>query len=243
MPHSRGPSHRHTEGQGGASDLPRKRALPTRLNSRAGVAAQALLLEPQRDWQVADLAARAEISNAFAHRVLVRLETEGVVEASGAGPRKVRRVDDPRALLDLWAEEAKDRGVLRARAFRLARNAEELSEAVVAGLDERGVACALTSAAAASRVAPLVTAVPVTEIWVSDDTDVQDAIDACGAERVEGGHNLVLAQARGDAPLAFRRQEQGIWMVNPFRLYLDLRRDPKRGHEQADHIRQEVIGF
>jgi len=105
----------HTEGQGRAASLPRKRALPTRLNGRAGVAAQALLLEPQRDWQVADLATRTEISNAFAHRVLVRLETEGVVEASGAGPRKVRRVVDPRALLDLWAEEAKDRGVLRAR--------------------------------------------------------------------------------------------------------------------------------
>jgi hypothetical protein len=233
----------HTEGQRAVANLRQDRALPTRLSSRAGVVAQALLLEPARGWQIMDLAVRAGISTAFAHRVLVRLEAEGVVEASGAGPRKVRRVVSPTALLDLLAEEDSDRSVARARAFRLARNAGELSDAVVARLDGRGIACALTGAAAAARVAPSITAVPVTDIWVSDRVGIEEAVDACGAERVEGGHNLVLAQARGDAPLAFRGREHGIWIVNPFRLYLDLRRDPKRGQEQADRIRHEVIGF
>lgn len=233
----------HTEAQRREVSVPKGKKLPTRLNGRAGVAAQALLLEPTRDWRITDLAARAKISSSFAHRVFVRLEGEGVVEAAGAGPKKVRRVVNPSALLDLWAEEAEDRHVSRVRAFRLAQNPNELGEAVVAALDERGMTCALTGAAAAARIAPLISAVPVAEIWLADGVLVEEAIEACAAERVETGHNVLLAQTQGDAPLSFRHQEQGVWTVNVFRLYLDLRMDPKRGQEQADHIRQEVIGF
>jgi hypothetical protein len=34
-----------------------------------------------------------------------------------------------------------------------------------------------------------------------------------------------------------------VWVANPFRLFVDLRRDPRRGREQADHLREETIGF
>ena len=69
------------------------------------------------------------------------------------------------------------------------------------------------------------------------------AAQALDAELVETGANLVLTQAPGDAPLAFRREHEGTWLVNPMRLYYDLRKDPRRGREQADRLRQEVIGF
>ena len=46
-----------------------------------------------------------------------------------------------------------------------------------------------------------------------------------------------------DTPLAFREKAKGLWVANRFRLYGDLRSDPRRGREQADHLRQEVIGF
>jgi hypothetical protein len=32
-------------------------------------------------------------------------------------------------------------------------------------------------------------------------------------------------------------------VVNRFRLYVDLLDDPRRGREQADNLRREVIGF
>jgi hypothetical protein len=63
------------------------------------------------------------------------------------------------------------------------------------------------------------------------------------AERVTNGHNIVFLQAKDDTPLAFREKANGLWVANRFRLYADLRNDPRRGREQADHLRREVIRF
>lgn len=216
---------------------------PTRLSGKAGVAAQALLLEPERRWKVTELAEVAEISTALAHRVLARLEREGIVAAQGAGPRTTRQLLQPAALLDLWAEEAADRRVRRLQAFRLSRDSRGLADAVSDALDKAGVEHAVTGAAAALRLAPFVTAVPVIDVWVTDRAELTAAAELAGAEPVESGHNLVLAQAEGDRPLAFRVKDDGVSIVNRFRLYLDLRADPRRGREQAERLREEVIGF
>ncbi len=233
----------HTEAQRGRrADTPRPRT-QTRLAGKAGVGAQALLVQPEREWKVQDLAAEAGISVGLAHRVLVRLETEGLVATDGAGPRRVRRVADPTALLDLWAEENTDRAVQRMRAYRLARDPRELAGAVSAGLDAVGIDHAVTGAAAAARIAPFITAVPVAEIWIDSVASLAEAAVATDAEAVESGHNVAFLQANGDEPLAFRRQVDEIWAVNPFRLFYDLRNDPRRGHEQAEALRREVIGF
>ena len=232
----------HTEGRRRRGDGSPHR-VQARLAGKAGVAAQALLLDPERDWKVQDLAGEAGVSIGLAHRVLARLEEEGLVASEGAGPRRVRRVVAPTALLDLWAEENTDRGVRRARAYRLARDPRELASAVSAALDAAGVGHAVTGAAAAALVAPFVTSVPVTEVWVDSVVSLDGAVATAGAEVVDGGANLALVQGSGDEPLAFRRQDEGTWIVNPVRLFSDLRGDPRRGREQAERLRQEVIGF
>jgi hypothetical protein len=231
----------HTEGRR-RSDGGRPQP-QTRLAGKAGVAAQALLLDHERDWKVQDLAGEAAVSVGLAHRVLARLEREGLVAAEGAGPRRVRRVVDPTALLDLWGEENTDRGVQRVRAYRLARDPHELAGALSAGLDAAGIGHAVTGVAAAAFVAPFVTAIPVSEIWVDSTVSLDEVVAASDAEAVETGPNVVFVQARGDEPLAFRRQSERAWVVNPVRLFADLRGDPRRGREQAERLRQEVFGF
>jgi hypothetical protein len=216
---------------------------PTRLTGKAGIVAQALLLGPDRRWQVQGLAEEAHVSLGLAHRVLARLETEGLLAAEGTGPKRVRRVADPTALLDLWAEENTDRAVRQTRAYRLAREPRELVGAVSKGLQEAGIEHAVTGAAASALLAPFVTAVPVAEIWFDSGATAEDVVAAAHAEMVEDGHNLVFSQTRGDVPLAFRRGVHGVWAVNPFRLFFDLCHDPRRGREQAENLRREVIGF
>jgi hypothetical protein len=232
----------HTEGRRRRGDGGRARP-HARLAGKAGVAAQALLLDPGRDWKVQDLAGEGGLSLGLAHRVLARLEHEGLVAAEGAGPRRVRHVVDPTALLDLWAEENTDRGARRVRAYRLARDPRQLAGAVSASLGAAGIEHAVTGVAAAALVAPFVTAIPVSEIWVDSVVSLDDAVAASGAEAVDTGSNLVFVQGNGDEPLAFRREVEGAWIVNPVRLFYDLRRDPRRGREQAEKLRQEVIGF
>jgi hypothetical protein len=227
----------HREGRGSHAQ-----ARPTRLTGKAGVAAQALLLHPDRAWQVKDLAGEACVSAGLAHRVLARLEAEGVAIAEGTGPGRVRRVTDPTALLDLWAEEDAPRST-RSLGYLLAPSPQRLIEELRRGLDGGQIAYALTGAAAANLVAPFVTAVPVIEVWISALTAPDEVYAATESEAVTDGHNLVFLQAKDDTPLAFRERVGDVWLVGRFRLYADLRRDPRRGREQADHLRQEVIGF
>ncbi len=71
----------------------------------------------------------------------------------------------------------------------------------------------------------------------------RELCDAVGADQVSDGHNLVFLQAKGDTPLAFSERKEGLWLANRFRLYFDLRTNPRRGREQADNLRREIIGF
>jgi hypothetical protein len=221
---------------------PRRQARPARLSGKAGVIAQALLLDPGRGWQVKDLAQETGLSLGLAHRVLTRLEGDGIISTAGTGPHRVRRVTDPAALLDLWAEENTDRPT-RTPAYLLSRSPRQLIAELEVGLDRSGIRHALTGAAAANVVAPFATAVPVAEVWVAATASPQQLYDAAGADSVTEGNNIVFLQAKDDTPLAFREQVNDLWLANRFRIYCDLRRDPRRGREQADHLRQELIGF
>jgi hypothetical protein len=83
----------------------------------------------------------------------------------------------------------------------------------------------------------------VTAVWVPVAIDPEDLRHATQVDRVEEGHNVVFLQADNDAGLSFRQQRNELWVVNRFRLYVDLLDDPRRGREQADNLRREVIGF
>jgi len=216
---------------------------PVKLTGRAGVAAQALLREPQRQWKVNDLAEAAAISTALAHRVLARLERENLVAAEGGGPRRIRHLTNPAALLDLWAEEMRDRKVRQVRAFRLARDPRTQAKTLSEALDDANIEHAVTGPAGAAQLAPFVTAIPVTDVWIAETTPLEDAATTAGADIVDEGQNIVMRQAVGDEPLVFREKVADIWTANPFRLFFDLRNDPRRGREQADRLREEVIGF
>ena len=215
---------------------------PTRLSGKSGLVAQAMLLDLRRSWHVSELSEHSGVSAGLAHRVLRRLEGEDVVESRGAGPRKTRRLTNPAALLDLWAEEQHDRPSRRP-AFMLAQTFDRLVNSLCTELERGLVDHALTGPAAVARIAPFVTNVTVAEVWLGSTTDPSDICARLGATPVETGPNVVFLQASDDGPLAFRSRATGAWTVNIFRLYVDLLREPRRGQEQADHLRQEAIGF
>jgi hypothetical protein len=213
-----------------------------RLSGKTGVAAQAVLLEPERGWKVRELATLADVSSGLAHRLLARLEDEGLMKADGKGPSKVRVLTDPGGLLDLLAEETVVRP-LRTPAFRLAQSPTALIRGIAKALEGKKVDYALTGAGAASLVAPFVSAVPIVEVWVSAHLLVDRVLDELGMEKAETGQNVELLQANDDGPLMFHQRTKMAWVANPFRLYIDLTHDPRRGREQAQVLREEVIGF
>ena len=231
----------HLEGKGRAGAAPTGDRR-TRLAGKAGVAAQALLLDPERAWRVDDLAQAAKASVGLAHRVLARLEKEAVVVSEGAGPQRRRRLVNPTALLDLWAEEHRDR-LTQHTGYLLAQTDEQLARLVGTRLARAEVDYALTGAAGARLAAPFVTAVPVITAWAPATLDPRELWEVTQARPATDGHNVVFRQADNDAGLAFRRQYGELWVANLFRLYVDLLDDPRRGREQADNLRREAIGF
>jgi len=231
----------HLEG-GRGSRRPKADSLRTRLKGKAGIAAQALLLHPKREWQVQDLAKEARISASLAHRVLARLEGEGILAVEATGPNRVRRVTNPTALLDLLYEEIEEQPT-RTLGYLLAQTPQQLIKKLGTNLEQSGIEYALTGAAAASLIAPFVTAIPVVDVWVPVRAAPDELHKGAHADPVPDGPNVIFLQAKNDVPLAFRVKAKELWVANRFRIYTDLRRDPRRGQEQADHLRREVIGF
>jgi hypothetical protein len=222
--------------------LPTTAAPPARLTGKAGAAAQALLLDPNRPWQVHELAKEARISVGLAHRVLARLEKEGILTAQGKGPNRTRRVPNPTALLDLYAEEDVATPI-QTQAFLLTQTPGELTDRLTTNLGQAGIEHALTGAAAANIVAPFITAIPVVKIWVTANMAAEELQQGSQAKPVASGANVVFLQRKGDPALTLREKNKKLWLVNRFQLYADLLREPQRGREQADHLRREVIKF
>lgn len=219
---------------------------PTRIRStlsgKSGLVAQTLLLEPQREWHVKDVVEMVDVSVGLVHRVMTRLEEVGVLETAGTGPKRIRTVVNPSALLDLWDEEQVDQPT-RTLAYRLSHTSRDLIEAIEDWLETAGIAHAFTGAAGASVVAPLATSVPVVEVWVDAAIPESALIDPPAINRVSEGHNIVFLQERDNAPLEFRVDSDGVCVANLFRIYHDLRQDPRRGPTQAEHLRERLIGF
>jgi hypothetical protein len=213
-----------------------------KLAGKSGLVAQRLLMEPHRRWNVNDLCNAAHVSIGLTHRVLDRLTDEGFMEAQGKGPNRTRGLANPPALLDLWAEEDVV-PIRRTTGFVLAQTPTQLAQILGQKLGTAGVKYAITGAAAANLLAPFITAVPVTDVWVDDAVPGPQALDTVQADPVERGHNIALLQTPADTGLAFRELHDQITLANRFRIYADLRRDPRRGKEQAEELRREVIGF
>ena len=164
------------------------------------------------------------------------------MQSIGSGPRRVRELIDATALVDLWAEENNDRAV-RTPAYALAQTSRQVVARVVDNLSRGNIEYALTGAAAGNILSPLVTAVPVIEIWASSALPAVDLCRAAKVEAVADGHNVVFLQARDNLPMRFTDDFGGVRVANRFRVYADLLHDPRRGREQAENLRREVIGF
>jgi len=233
----------HIEPVPGASRSSDRAARQARLAGRSSLIGQALLLWSDETWQVQGLAQRCGVSKALVSTLLRRLEEDGIVTSHGAGPNKLRRLERPAALLDLLAEEHQDRGVESIAGYRFSQSPAQLAGSVAHALGRENVRYALTGFAASELIAPLVTSVPEVAVWVGGARPLREMLTDVGGEPVDVGANLIMRRARDDGPLAFAVERDGVMLANPVRIYLDLVGDPRRGAEQAEHVRREVLGL
>lgn len=220
-----------------------KTAREPSLGGRIGIAVQEMLLEDVEWWGVTELADAAKVAPGTAQAAMKRLDALDLVDVEGSGPNKRRRLRDRGAVLDAWTPRARRERQRLVATFVLGQGPIDLARQVSQRLAQGQIAHAVTGACAALLVAPHVTDVRTCEVWVDPATSESLITGALGTTPVETGGNVVVLQAKTDAPLFAATEVDGAVVANPLRLYADLLEDPRRGEEQATFLRETVLGY
>jgi hypothetical protein len=178
--------------------------------------AQLLADHPQEPWTERGLAQRGQTTQTTAHRLLGRLEREGLLLREGRGPSTLRWIRDPVAMRSWLAQQARPRKAARLSCF--VEDAMRPRKAV-------GRALALTGAVAAAETdMPVTTQATTPTMRVSArPEELEDVPEALGGFRTEQGPNLILI-ADPDR-LAFvdaTTRPDGRLLAPPSRIMLDL---------------------
>lgn len=155
----------------------------------------------------------------------------------------MRHLREPGALLGAWAgaHRLEDYAVRRFHAW--AQSPAALRRQVVGALEAASVAYALTPAAGAELVAPFTTDSGRLTVLVPMRADLAGVIREVGLRPAEEGDNVAFLAASNRAPLLFRQRVDDAWVASDAQLYRDLWAWPRRGREQARHLRAERLPF
>jgi hypothetical protein len=92
---------------------------------------------------------------------------------------------------------------------------------------------ALTGAAGAWRLAPMVRYNRTQVYWQGDPSELAQGV---GLKPAEAGANVQIVAPRDEGVFFNQVDMDGIPVVSPLQLYLDLQREPARGAEAAEHL-------
>jgi hypothetical protein len=205
----------------------------------------ALLTHREQWFGVLELSALAKVSPATASETLSALDRFDWLSSRGQGPSKERRLIQPAALLDEWRKQilAASRPPAYRRYFVSSGNTENLVERLAELCRERHVQYAITEEAAAQYYAAYLTHVSQVSCRMRSGKAANDVVAALQARIVIEGANLNVIETREEGDFLFTQSKRDICLASPVQVYLDLLRKPGRAKEQAEHLRQEIIGF
>lgn len=203
-----------------------------------------LLLAGERDWKVTELAEKAGVSAYTSQKVLEHLEDRLWVSKRGRGPQTLRRLKDPGGLLDAWARDYEIDCLHELKLHQYAKDTEEQHSQLCRLLLEVDCDWAVTLEHGASFWASNLTRLPSSmSVWVPDDVPWRKIIESSDFKMVERGENLRLLVTKEAVPFLGVSTFDSLHVASPIQLYLDLFNWPKRGREQAEHLRKERLRF
>jgi len=201
---------------------------------------RALLVEPDRQWKVSELAQAIQVSLGQTSNVTRRLLGEEYVARSQKGRL---RLIQPGKLLDAWQEQYSLSKNTQMIYYSFERNTEQLTARVASTALERQWRYAITSFAAASLIAPFVRGIGMVTWYVDDTASIEQWVKALDLRPAESGANIMILVPYDKGVFYQTQTVNGIVLVSSVQLYLDLFNDPARGREQAEFLRKEKLGF
>jgi DNA-binding transcriptional regulator YhcF (GntR family) len=184
-----------------------------------------------------ELAERASVSPTTASQVLIELERREWVNSKGAGPSKVRRLSNPRALLEEWSSyvaSVKPKP-LRSYYMRMA-NIDEAIHQIDRICDEMGVRYEISGLMAGQIHAPHLS--KISQLHCRIDHGGESLLRNLGAKAVKEGWNLGIIESDPRNDFLFRQRVGHVWVTDPLQTYLDLLQlGSGRSKELAEHLR------
>ena len=181
-----------------------------------------------RTWKVVPLAEEARVSTGTVSIVRnLLLEREWARETDQG-----LELTQPEKLLKDWAVAWGRRRQRPRTYFTMLKLADvEAKMADFAARQNRPFA--LTGTAGAWRRAPMTRYIRTQAYWDGDPAELANAADLKPAE---AGANVHIFDPRDDGVFFQLEKIDGVPVVSPLQLYLDLQGDPARGEEAADHL-------
>jgi hypothetical protein len=194
-----------------------------------------LVLEPQRPWTMRKLASAADASLGLASMVTTTLADMGLVAKDRSG----MQILNPAGILDAWASHY-DLRRSPFQVFRSSLDMEGLYERLRAsqnGVEER---YALTLWSGAEALLDQTAGAPHLALYWQDQPDLLDA--ALDLSRGDEG-TLVFVFRPYDESLLWRkkRTDDGLTVVGPLQLYLDLSSGDEKELELAQRVRERLL--
>ena len=185
------------------------------------------------------------LSAGSATNALRTLTDLGLLDAvARRGPNSARQIPDPDRLLDAYAEAAEALRPMISLAVGVTWRdpATGLNE-TARRWNRAGISWAATGAVAASMLAPYLTTVTTSEVYVGAKTNagLEWAVNEGGLRPIEGGR-LTLRPFPTVTSGRLATVKNGLRVVPWPRVYADLRVVGVRGEEAAEHLRETMRG-
>lgn len=205
---------------------------------RSSRVARALLLHPQRVWSVRECATVTGLNEGHVSRIVARLTEDQLVSRD---ERRHFRVRDAGLLLDAWRDSADFSKHRVLRGHIAARSGEELLQLASDGLAGSKIEHAATGLGAAWMYDHFAMFRLVT--FFVREWPTPEQLENLHFREELSGANVWLALPNDDGVFEESRAVGGVPCVHPVQVYVDLKSQPERAAEAADHLRQSPLLF
>ena len=194
---------------------------------------RALLTHPQKGWQVQQLAQQADVSLGLVSKAKTALVEDAYLEERD----RLLFVRDGVKLLQGWSAEYRPQ-VKRVQLFAIPRP-NEIEKRLAEWCRTNKATNALTQLAAAWRYSPMVRydkSVAYIDRTLETENKLKALLEHLDARDVETGANCILWITDDPAVFTDSKEFDGVKVVSPLQLYLDLMALSGRGKDAAEEV-------
>lgn len=216
---------------------PDTRSLARPFTPKGSRVARLILAEPQRTWQIQELATKGRISLGLAFKAKDALLREGFVEER-EGRIALR---DGRALLGAWS--AMYKAPTRRTQLYIMDEVDHAEQAVAKWCERHRVEYGLAEFSGAWRLAPMVRHKQAS-VCLRESTSrdlLAGLMKSLDAKPVETGSNLAILVTADESVFMDVRSVENVRVLSPVQLFLDLAPLRGRGREAADEVLRRVL--